>query len=84
MNNAAFSDKLKEITKLEDEKCKLINETLHSNFIFGKRGKEQIVRDIAVKLNMSSEDADKIYNSCMQIMGGEIKNKLKNPFKSLD
>ena len=29
MNNAAFSDKLKEITKLDDEKCKLINETFY-------------------------------------------------------
>ena len=84
MNNASFSDKLKEVTKLDDEKCKLINETLYSNFIFGKRGKEQIVRDIVVKLKMSSEDADNIYNSCMQTMGGEIKDKLKNPFKSLD
>ena len=73
MNNASFSDKLKEVTKLDDEKCKLINETLHSNFIFGKRGKEQIVRDIVVKLNMSSEDADKIYNSCMQTMVVRLK-----------
>ena len=73
-----------EVTNLDEQKCNMINEILEDHFIIGKKGKEQIIGELTTKLNITNDEADKIYNTCMQVIGREIKNKLKNPFKSQD
>ncbi|MBR3256017.1 MAG: hypothetical protein IKF97_07450 [Clostridia bacterium] len=84
MNKKDFISKLKEATGYDETKCNSINEIIESHFIIGKNGKEQIISDFKSKLLLNDDDADKLYNICMELIGEEIKNKLKHPFKSQD
>lgn len=84
MNKGEFIKKLSELTKLDEEKCTIINEVLESHMIIGQKGKEQIIEDLKSKLSLDEEKANSIYNTCMEIVGKGIKEKLVHPFKSQD
>lgn len=66
MNKRKFLEKLKEVTKKTENECIIINDILESHFIIGKNNKEKIVNDFMKKLNMSYEEADELYNTCME------------------
>ena len=82
MNKEKVIKKLEDITGLDNEKCIIINNILESNFIVGKKNKEKIVFDMAEQLGLTIEEAEELYESVMSIIGAEIKNRLKHPFKS--
>ena len=84
MNKSDFIGILQEKVNLDEEKCKIINDVLNGHFIVGRKGKEEIITDLINRLNIDNNEADRIYNISMEIIGGEIKNKLKHPFKSID
>ena len=84
MDKEEFIKKLQELTKLNESDCAKINEIIDNHLIIGRKGKEKIISDIVEKLSISSEEANKIYNTCMDILVKGIKDKLKHPFKSLD
>ena len=42
----------------------------------------RIIEDLKVKLNISEDVANEVYKIAMAIICGEIKNKLKHPFKN--
>lgn len=80
MNKEKFIKELENVTGLDNGKCIIINNILESNFIIGKKNKEKIVSDVMEKLEMTREEAEKIYESAMSILGSGIKDKLKHPF----
>lgn len=80
MNKEKFIKELENATGLDNEKCIIINNILESNFILGKKNKEKIVSDIMEKLEITREEAEKIYESAMSILSSGIKDKLKHPF----
>lgn len=80
MNKEKFIKELENVTGLDNGKCIIINNILESNFIIGKKNKEKIVSDVMEKLEMTREEAEKIYESAMSILGMGIKDKLKHPF----
>lgn len=82
MNKENFIKELEKITGLDNGKCTIINSILEDHFLLGKNNKEKIVTDIKIKLNVASEEAEKIYESAMSIIGTGIKDKLKHPFKN--
>ena len=82
MNKEEFVKELKNITGLDDGKCTIINNILESHFIIGKKNKEKMISDIIEQLEVTSEEAEKIYESAMTILSGGIKDKLKHPFGS--
>lgn len=84
MNKEKFIKELESITELDNEKCTIINNILENNFIVGKKNKEKIVSDIADELTVTKEEADKIYELAMSIIGSQIKDKLKHPFRLQD
>lgn len=84
MNKEKFIKKLEEVTGLDNSKCTIINSILEDNFIVGKKSKEKIVNDIESKLSVTNEKAEKLYEDSMSIIGSEIKDKIKHPFKSQD
>ena len=47
---------------------------MESHFIIGKKGKEQIINDFKENLSLSDEEADTLYNTCMDIIGNEVKD----------
>lgn len=84
MNKNEFIKELSKQTGYNEEKCILINKVIENYFIFGKRNKEKIIQDLQVKASLSEDDAENIYDISIKIITGEIKNKLKHPFKNLD
>lgn len=84
MNKKEFIKELSQLTNLDEEKCAKINEILESHLIIGKKGKEQIINDLIEKLGLDEDKANNIYNTCMDILGKKIKEKITHPFKDLD
>ena len=82
MNKEKFVKELENVTGLDNEKCIIINNILESNFIVGKKNKEKIISDVMEKLEMTREEAEKIYESAMSILSSGIKDKLMHPFGS--
>ena len=84
MNKKEFIKELSINTGYSEEKCIIINDILENNFFISRKSKEKIITELISKLNISEEDANKIYNSAATIITNQIKNKLKHPFKSKD
>lgn len=84
MNKEKFIKKLENVTGLDNEKCVIINNILENNFIVGKKNKEKIVSDIVKQLGLTPEEAEKIYELAMSILGTGLKDKLKHSFRSQD
>lgn len=82
MNKEKFIKELESVTGLDNELCVIINDILESNFIVGKKNKEKIVSDISEKLEITTDESEKIYESAMQVLGNGLKDKLKHPFGS--
>ena len=84
MKKSDFIEKLNKQTDLDLDKCEEVNNILESHFIAGKKGKEKVVGEFINKLDVDREEADNLYNTCITILGTELKNKLKHPFRSKD
>lgn len=82
MNKEKFIKELEEVTGLDNGKCTIINSILEDHFLLGKNNKEKIVTDIKIRLNVTSEESEKIYEFAMSIIGNGVKDKLKHPFKN--
>lgn len=84
MNKIGFIKELSKQTGYNEEKCILINNVIEKYFIFGRKNKDKIIKDLQVKASLSEDDAENIYDITIKIITGEIKNKLRHPFKSQD
>lgn len=82
MNKAGFIKELSKQTGYDEEKCILINDIIEDYFIFNKKSRKKIIQELQVKANLSEDDSENLYDICIKIITGEIKNKLKHPFKS--
>ncbi len=84
MNKSKFIKELSKQTGYNEEKCILVNNIIENYFIFGKKNKERIIKDLQVKATLSEDDAENVYDISMKIITVEIKDKLRHPFKSKD
>lgn len=84
MNKREFIKELSSQTGYDEAKCILIDDVIENYFIFGKKNKEKIIQDLQVKVSLNEDDAENVYDITIKIITGEIKNKLKHPFKSKD
>ncbi len=84
MNKSEFLKKFSEVSNYDMDTCKKINEVIEDNSFIGKKNKEKLVGDLIEKLNFSKEEAEKIYETALDIIGKEIKEKIKHPFKDKD
>ncbi len=82
MNRKTYIDKLIKTTGYDREKCIIINDILESHFIVGKHNKEKIINDFKKQLEIDDKSADILYNKSVNILGTELKNKIRHPFKS--
>ena len=84
MNKSKFIKELSKETGDSKEKCLLINNVLENYFIFNKSNREAIIQDLKLKVSLSEDEAENVYDISMRIIKEEIKNKIKHPFKSKD
>lgn len=82
MNKTGFIKELSKQTGYDEEKCILINDIIENNFILVRKNKDKIIKELQVKANLNEDDSENVYDIGMKIITGEIKNKLKHPFKS--
>lgn len=82
MNKTAFIKELSKQTGYDEQKCILINNVIENYFIFERKNKDKIIRDLQVKSSLSQDDAENVCDVSIKIITGEIKNKIKHPFKN--
>ncbi|MFR8233716.1 MAG: hypothetical protein ACLVA2_04865 [Clostridia bacterium] len=82
MNKIGFIKELSKETGYDEQKCILINEIIENYFIFGRKNKDKIIKDLQTKASLNEDDAENVYDISMKIITIEIKDKLKHPFKS--
>ena len=84
MNKSEFIKELSKQTGYNEEKCIQINSIIEDTFIVGKKNKEKMIEKFKSGLNFDEIEANKLYEIVMNILGSEIKNKLRHPFKNQD
>lgn len=82
MNKTGFIKEISKQTGYDEERCVLINNVIENYFILGKKNKEKIIQDLKIKASLNEDEAENVYDIIIKIIGTEIKNKLKHPFKS--
>lgn len=82
MNKSKFISELSKETGYSEEKCLLINDRLENYYIFSKSNREKIIQDLKIKVNLSEDDAENVYDISMKIIRNEIKNKIRHPFRN--
>ena len=82
MNKNEFLKELSKKTGYDKEKCILINSVIENYFIFGRKNKDKIIKDLQIKANLNENDSENVYDIWVKIINEEIKNKLKHPFKN--
>ena len=80
MNKKLFIEKLSKKLDYDIDKCSIINDILENNFIIGKNNKDKIINQLMSRLNINDKVANNIYEVVMEIIGSEIKDKIKFPF----
>ena len=81
MNKNEFIKELSKQTGYDEARCSLINNVIENYFIFGRKNKEKIIKELQIKASLYENDSENVYDISMKIITGEIKNKLKHPFK---
>ena len=84
MNKTEFINELSKITDCTQEECVIINDVLENHFFISKKNKGKIIADLISRLSFDENKAEEIYNASMQIITGNVKDKLKHPFRSQD
>ncbi len=84
MSKTGFIKELSKQTGYDEEKCMIIDNVIENYFIFGRKNKDKIIKDLQIKASLSEDDSENVYDISMRIITGEIKNKLRHPFKSQD
>lgn len=84
MNKTEVIAALVEQTGYDEATCEKINEILERHFIIGKNNKEKTIADFASELELDQDEAEKLYETAMGIVGGGVVDKLKHPFGGRD
>ena len=82
MNKIGFIKELSKETGYDEQKCILLNNVIENYFIFDRKNKDKIIKDLQIKASLNEDDAENVYDISMKIFTIEIKDKLKHPFKS--
>lgn len=82
MNKTEFIKKLQEKLNYDEEKCVIINDILENTFLIGKKNKEIMINEFITKLEVTEIEANNIYETAMEILSKEVKNKIMHPFRS--
>lgn len=80
MNKKEFIKNLQGKTNFSEDRCILINDVLEKYFLIGKNNKNKVITELCEKLSMGENDAEKIYDICIDIISSGIKDKIKHPF----
>lgn len=63
-----ITTKIMELTGRSEEECVKINEVLNNHFLIGHNQKDKIVNDFCSALGIEHQEADELYNQCMEVI----------------
>ena len=75
INKKRFISELQDNTNLSYDECLIVNDILENNFIFNKKKKDKVINELILKLNISNDRANEIYDVIMQFLLSKIKEK---------
>lgn len=84
MNKTGFIKELENRLKCSENEAIIINDCIEENFLIGKKNKEKTINLLIDRLEISEEEANRIYEVSSSIISEALKNKLRHPFKSKD
>lgn len=84
MNKKEFINTLQKELNYDEDKCIIINDILENTFLLGKKNKDIMISEFISKLDISSDEAEKIYEIAMSILSKELKKSILHPFRSKD
>jgi len=84
MNKEGFIKELSKKTGLSEEKCIVINSIIEDTCLIGNKSKHKMIEGFKEKLNVTEEEAQKIYETAMELITTSMKEKIKHPFKGND
>ena len=82
MNKRRFINELELKLSYSENKCIIICKILESNFFISKKNKDKIIYEFIRELEVSHEEAIRVYGIATKIINDELKNKLRHPFRS--
>ena len=82
MNKEEFIKEFAKELNYEVNKCIVINDILEDNFFISKKSKYKIIDELVKQLNVSDEEASRIYDIAIDIVKRELKDKIRHPFRS--
>ena len=80
MNKNDFIEELLQRLNYSKEEVSKINNILEKNFFISKKSKEKIITKLISTLNISLEEANRIYDTAHSLLKEEVK-KLKTNFQ---
>lgn len=77
MNKNEFIEELLQRLNYSKEEVSKINNILEKNFFISKKSKEKIITKLMSTLNISLEEANRIYDTARSLLKEEIDKNLK-------
>ena len=77
MNKNEFIEELLQRLNYSKEEVSKINNILEKNFFISKKSKEKIITKLMSTLNISLEEANRIYDTARSLLKEEVDKNLK-------
>ena len=84
MNKSGFIKQISKELNVDETKARQIADLLEENFLIGKKNKENTIQLFVDNLKVTEEEANEIYNKCIDVIKDNLVQKVKHPFKDLD
>lgn len=75
MNKDMLIEKLQKSTLRDEDECLLISDILDTYGIIGRKNKKKIIKDFMEQLKIEYEEANELYNICMEsVLNGFLRS----------
>ncbi|MDE6292330.1 MAG: hypothetical protein K2L98_01470 [Bacilli bacterium] len=81
MNKKEFIKTLASALNYEEDQCIIINDILENNFFISKKSKDKILDELKAQLDVSEDEALRIYDVSIDIVKRELKDKIRHPLR---
>lgn len=82
MNKTEFIEELLGRLNYSKEQVTTINNILEKNFFISKRSKDKIISELVGTLDVSTEEANRIYDTARSLLKEEVDKNLKQTFSN--
>ena len=81
MNKRYYVKQLSEKLNIDQTEARRIADVIDDCALIGRKNKDNTISTFMERLNVTKEEANKLYNVSVEIIKDNIINKIKHPFK---